>query len=107
MIEGKNEMKDAAVSGADDARNENVEPEALRKSDSYRPSRSKGKKLSLEETFAELDSLLEKLEKEESLEKSYALYKKGVTLLKSANESIDRIEKEVRVLENGDEDDGE
>lgn len=42
---------------------------------------------------------MESLESEESLEKSFAMYQKGVALLKSANESIDRIEKQVKVLD--------
>ncbi len=53
----------------------------------------------LDEIFSELDQLMESLESEESLEKSFAMYQKGVALLKSANESIDRIEKQVKVLD--------
>lgn len=53
----------------------------------------------LQEVFQELDTLLEQMSGEESLEKTFDMYQKGVTLLKSANESIDRIEKQVRVLD--------
>lgn len=54
---------------------------------------------SLQEVFAELDELVEKMSSEESLEKTFDMYQKGVTLLRSANESIDRIEKQVKVLD--------
>ena len=53
----------------------------------------------LNEVFAELDELIEKMENEDSLEKTFDMYKKGVGLLKDANESIDKIEKQVKVLD--------
>ena len=43
--------------------------------------------------------LIEKMESEDSLEKTFDMYKKGVGLLKEANESIDKIEKQVKVLD--------
>ena len=57
------------------------------------------KKKDLSEIFTDLDSLLQKMEGEESLEKSFAIYEKAVALLKEANSSIDRIEKQVRILD--------
>ena len=57
------------------------------------------KKKDLSEIFTELDSLLQKMEGEESLEKNFAIYEKAVALLKEANSSIDRIEKQVRILD--------
>lgn len=59
----------------------------------------KEKKKDLSEIFADLDTLLVKMEGEESLEKSFAIYEKAVSLLKEANSSIDRIEKQVRILD--------
>lgn len=53
----------------------------------------------LSEIFSELDLLLERLEGEESLEKSFSLYERGVRLIREAAGSIDRIEKEVKVLD--------
>lgn len=53
----------------------------------------------LEEIFSELDQLMEDMSEEESLEKAFDMYQRGVALLKSANESIDRIEKQVKVLD--------
>ena len=46
-----------------------------------------------------MDGLLEKMEGEDSLEKSFAIYQKAVSLLKEANESIDQIEKQVKLLD--------
>ncbi len=57
------------------------------------------KKKALQDIFKELDLLIGKMEDEENLEKSFELYKKGIGLLKDANESIDTIEKQVKVLD--------
>ncbi len=57
------------------------------------------KKKSLNEIFEALDDLLQSMEQEDSLEKSFALYKQGVDLVKQANDSIDKIEKQVKVLD--------
>ena len=53
----------------------------------------------LNEVFSELDEILESMETEDSLEKTFEMYKKGVTLLKEASLSIDKIEKQVKVLD--------
>ena len=57
-------------------------------------------KKDLNEIFENLDGLLEKMEGEDSLEKSFSIYQKAVSLLKEANESIDQIEKQVKLLDN-------
>lgn len=55
---------------------------------------------SLEESFHELDQVIEMLEKEDiNLEDSFQLYHKGMELLKRCNNSIDKIEKELLILE--------
>ena len=54
----------------------------------------------VEEDLAELEELLEKLEDEETpLEASFALYEKGMKLVQVINGRIDRVEKEMTVLE--------
>ncbi len=60
---------------------------------------------SLETVFGQLDEIVEKLEAEDvSLEDSFALYHKGMDLLKVCNEKIDTIEKKMMILdENGEE----
>ena len=57
----------------------------------------------LEQTFEKLENVVAKLEQEEiSLEESFKLYKEGMKLIKSCNDRIDKVEKEVLKLnENG------
>lgn len=53
----------------------------------------------LEEQFQELEEVLDQLEQPEvSLEDSFALYRRGMALVKEANEKIDRVEKQIQVL---------
>lgn len=61
------------------------------------------KKVKLEESFKKLDHIIEELEKSDiSLEDSFTLYQEGVKLLKTCNDSIEKIEKKIILLnENG------
>ena len=61
------------------------------------------KEQTLEHTFERLEDLIGKLEQEDiSLEESFKLYKEGMKLVKSCNDRIDKVEKEVLKLnENG------
>jgi len=55
--------------------------------------------MSLEEKFAKLEEVLEKLEQDDiSLEESFAAYAGGMELLKQCNEEIDKVEKKVLIL---------
>ena len=58
---------------------------------------------SLEEVFAELDLLAEKLEdRETSLEDSFLLYRQGMELLKFCRDRLDTVEKKMlQINENG------
>lgn len=57
------------------------------------------RELTLEEAFAQLEEITERLEDEKiSLEDSFMQYQKGMQLLKYCNDSIDRVEKKVLVL---------
>ena len=58
---------------------------------------------SLEEVFAELDLLAEKLEdRETSLEDSFLLYRQGMELLKFCSDRLDIVEKKMlQINENG------
>lgn len=71
-----------------------VEDQKLKKAE-----KEQKEKKDLNEIFENLDGLLEKMEGEDSLEKSFAIYQKAVSLLKEANESIDQIEKQVKLLD--------
>ena len=65
-----------------------------------------GRELTIEETFKELESVLERMETQEiSLEGSFACYEKGMKLVKYCNDKIDKVEKQIMVLseEQGDE----
>jgi exodeoxyribonuclease VII small subunit len=64
--------------------------------------KEKQEALSLEENFALLKRTVEALEAEDiSLEDAFASYSKGMELLKTCNEQIDRVEKQVLVLSEG------
>lgn len=67
------------------------------------------KKLSIEESFECLDDILDKLEDPDiSLEDSFALYEKGMKVLKGATEAVDEVEKKIRLIDdNGEEEDFE
>lgn len=54
----------------------------------------------LEEVFEALEDVTAQLEKEQaSLEESFALYHKGMDLLKICNEKIDKVEKKMLILD--------
>lgn len=54
----------------------------------------------LEETMNELDEIIKGLEDDtQSLNEAFDQYKKGLDLLKLCNESIDKVEKELIILE--------
>ncbi len=58
---------------------------------------SKG--LSIEEAFDQIDESISKLENENiSLEESFQVYQEGMKLLKSCNEQIDQVEKQVMII---------
>lgn len=57
-------------------------------------------KNNIEENFKELDELLEKMQDEDvSLDESFEMYKKGIEIVKDSNEQIEKIEKQIEVLE--------
>lgn len=57
------------------------------------------KQMTLEEAFLQLEAVTKALEQEDiSLEESFSVYQKGMQLLQYCNESIDKVEKKVLVL---------
>ena len=55
--------------------------------------------LSLEEAFERIEETIEHLEEEEiTLEESFFAYQKGMQLLKYCNEKIDKVEKQVLLI---------
>lgn len=61
------------------------------------------KKISIEESFAQIEKIIEKLENPEiSLEDSFKEYQAGMELLKNCDKQIEKVEKKILVLnENG------
>jgi exodeoxyribonuclease VII small subunit len=56
----------------------------------------------IEQTFEELDQLMEKLESSDTtLEESFACYEAGMKLVKACSEMIDKVEKQIIVLQGG------
>ena len=63
---------------------------------------------SIEETFAQLDELLEKLEASDTaLEESFACCEAGMKLVKACSDKIDKVEKQMMILQGGEEADGD
>lgn len=61
---------------------------------------NKPEEKTLEDLFTNLDQIVEKLQNgETSLEESFSLYQKGMNMLQTCNEKIDKVEKQVLVLE--------
>ena len=57
-------------------------------------------KMKINDIFEKLDSLVKEMEDPGlSLEASFEKYTEGLKLLKTCNESIDKIEKEIEILE--------
>ena len=63
---------------------------------------------SIEQTFEELDRIMEKLEAPDtSLEESFACYEAGMKLVKACGDKIDKVEKQMIILRGGMETDGD
>ena len=55
--------------------------------------------LTIEESFARLDEILEQMEDEGTgLEDSFRLYEEGLKLIRNAESGIDKVEKKIRIL---------
>lgn len=62
------------------------------------------KKMSLEECFEGLDEIISELQSGElSLEDSFKKYEDGMKLIKKCNDTIDKVEKKLVVVENDEE----
>jgi len=54
---------------------------------------------SLEETFDSLDQIIEKMEGTDlPLEETFELYKQGISLIEYANKKIEKVETDIRVI---------
>lgn len=69
------------------------------------PEAEDEKKFSIEENFALLEDIIRDMEGgEHSLEETFEQYKQGMGLVKSLNGQIDKVEKQIQILSEGDED---
>lgn len=60
----------------------------------------KKKEMKIEDTFDELEAVIEKMEKPETgLEETFELYKQGLDMIRKCNDSISSIEKKIIELE--------
>ena len=58
-----------------------------------------GKEKGIEETLAELEALIEKMEDRSStLEETFSCYERGMKLVKEASGKLDRVEKKLMIL---------
>ena len=56
--------------------------------------------MTIEETFAKIEETIEKLEQDDiALEDAFVAYSEGMKLLKDCNDAIDKVEKQVILLE--------
>lgn len=60
------------------------------------------KSQTLEESFDQLEKLITQLENENvSLNESFKLYNEGIKLIKNCNQQLDKVEKQIVVLNEG------
>lgn len=64
--------------------------------------------LTIEQTFEALDGIMEKLEASEtSLEEAFSCYEEGMKLVRACGEKIDKVEKQMIILQGGEYEDGD
>ena len=57
------------------------------------------KELTIEQSFQELDQIIEKMQADElSLEEAFALYKNGISLVEGCNQKIEKIQCDIQKL---------
>lgn len=62
------------------------------------------KKITLEESFDQLDEIIQELQTGElSLEQSFKKYEEGMKLVKNCNDAIDKVEKKLIVIDSEEE----
>lgn len=60
---------------------------------------NKADEKTLEQVFSELEDVINKMEVEDSLEESFKLYHKGMDMLKVCSDKIDKVEKQMLLLD--------
>lgn len=81
---------------------EKKQPEEKTQLEEQKPVQEK--QASIEENFTQLEIIIKKLEAGDStLEESFACYEAGMKLVKSLSGQIDKVEKKIQILSEGDE----
>ena len=58
------------------------------------------KKMTIDQCLNQIEELIAKLEADDiSLEQSFELYNKGISLVKDCNDKIDNVEKKIKIIE--------
>ncbi len=71
-----------------------------------RKKSEEAKQPSLEESMKALEEIIVRMEEEElPLEQSFSMYKQGMDLLMQCNKAVDKVEKELKIIEEGGSDD--
>lgn len=56
----------------------------------------------IEDNFEELENIIAKMQSDEiTLEKSFELYNKGLGIVQNCNSQIEKIEKQIKIIEEG------
>lgn len=56
--------------------------------------------MTIEESFKDIEKLLDKMEKSDTgLEELFSMYKEGCELIKQCNESIEKVENEIKLIQ--------
>ena len=56
----------------------------------------------IEDNFEQLEDIISKMQSDRiTLEKSFELYNKGLSLVQDCNNQIDKIEKQIKIIEEG------
>ncbi|MCI9564572.1 MAG: exodeoxyribonuclease VII small subunit [Eubacterium sp.] len=56
-------------------------------------------KKTIEQNFEEIESIIQNMQEEDvTLDKSFELYNKGLNLVKDCNAQIDKIEKQIQII---------
>lgn len=64
------------------------------------------KTVTLEESFANLETIIDNLENGQlSLDESFKMYNEGIKLIKNCNAQLDKVEKQIIILNKNGEDD--
>lgn len=75
-----------------------------KKTDMQEKQEKEEQQASIEENFDELEEIIKKLEAGDStLEESFTCYEAGMKLVKSLSGQIDKVEKQIQILSEGDE----